>query len=119
MSVYNMEREENKDIKKCFRCLDDKRKKDYFKSLHDAMPKDFNTVDLQEKEEALVLKEMEEKLNADEEHWRGVAAEAAHMDLGDADSSDAGDPADAEDPADDALAAGGAGDWRGAHWDNE
>ena len=119
MSVCNMEREENKDIKKCFRCLDDKRKKDYFKSLHDAMPKDFNTVELLEQERDLVVKEMEEKLNADEEHWRGVAADAAHMDLGDADSSDAGDPADAEDPADDALAAGGAGDWRGAHWDNE
>ena len=105
-SVHNIQREENKDIKKCLRRLDNKRKWNYFKGLRDAMPKDFNTVELQEQEEHFVLKEMQEIMDAQDEYWRGVAAENAHMY-----HVDAEDASDAEDPADDALAADGDGDW--------
>ena len=45
MSVHSIYRKENKDLKKCFGRLDPKRKHEYFKSLRDAMPKDFNTVE--------------------------------------------------------------------------
>ena len=114
MSVHSIHRKENKDLKKCLGRLDQKRKMVYFKSLEDAMPKDFNTVELLEQERDLVLKEMQEIMDAQDEYWRGVAAENAHMY-----HVDAEDASDAEDPADDALAAGGDGDWRGAHWDNE
>ena len=46
MGVHNLHRKENKDILKLYESMDLKRKKRYMKILLDALPRDFNAVEL-------------------------------------------------------------------------
>ena len=92
MSVHNLYRKENKDLKNCIQRLDQKRQKKHFKSLEDAMPKDVNVIDMCRLECQTVMEEHRPAIRAAD------ALLAAHADADPADADDRGDAHDV-DPA--------------------